>query len=529
MKKTTVIINSALSILLAAGLFTGYSILHPRKEDVKETYEAATLRDVVKTVSASGKVEPLSELGLNFTSSGQLTELNVSVGEYVSKGRVLAKIDDQSANSNVLQASATLVQANQNLVSARNTLANTSNPKSSIDLAYQDKQLNSQKLALTQAKANLEQFKATMSDSAKSYQNSVDSAQLKYDQAKITYNNYLGTYQGNGYSYSYCSTLNSVNGTCENLLSYYFSLANASRSLEDAKLTQQQNLLKDNNSLQSYQNSVDTAQANLDSFNAQISQSNQPSTEGSIKVANAQVEQAEENVKSAKASLEYAKSQLEKTKLISPINGFIVAIASSIGQTPGTTSIGSNNTSGFIIIATTNELQVRAQFAEADISNIRSGQMAELTFDAVSGLTVAGTVKSVAQINNSTSSGSVVTYDVVVKVSKQDKSIKAGMTSKATIKTNVKSNVLSLPSSVLTSTPAGYFVKLKPLSKDSDPKQQKVEVGLKGDTYVEILSGLKEGDLVIKPASGANSVFPAGGIPGGLPGGLGGGLGGSLG
>ena len=69
---------------------------------------------------------------------------------------------------------------------------------------------------------------------------------------------------------------------------------------------------------------------------------------------------AEASLRSAQAQLDSALANLENASLIAPAAGTIVAIASEVSEPIGTTSVGTNGTSGFIILAGLEEFVVRA-------------------------------------------------------------------------------------------------------------------------------------------------------------------------
>src|ERR1700690_4474205 len=90
---------------------------------------ASVARGVVQTtVSASGNLEPATEVGLNFKASGILTALYVHTGEPVKAGRLLAAIDPTNAQVGLQQAQAALKSAQANLASVE---ANPSGSSSS--------------------------------------------------------------------------------------------------------------------------------------------------------------------------------------------------------------------------------------------------------------------------------------------------------------------------------------------------------------------------------------------------------------
>jgi multidrug efflux pump subunit AcrA (membrane-fusion protein) len=93
----------------------------------------------------------------------------------------------------------------------------------------------------------------------------------------------------------------------------------------------------------------------------------------------------------------------------------------------------------------------------------------------------------------------VPTYKVTLKfASSSDDRIKSGMTANLDILTGQKNNVLAVPSRSVYSIDTQKYVKLVDLNSPSKSKEIKVETGIRGvDGYVEIISGLKEGDQIL--------------------------------
>jgi macrolide-specific efflux system membrane fusion protein len=166
--------------------------------------------------------------------------------------------------------------------------------------------------------------------------------------------------------------------------------------------------------------------------------------------------------------------------------------------------------------------QVDVSIPEADAVNVKVGQLASVTVDALTGTTLDGAVTSIA--STSTVTSNVVTYAAVIGVAQPPATVKAGMSASVTITTVSKNNVLVVPTAAIT-TQGGttYVQKLV----NGQPVQTEVSVGIQGDSESEITSGLAAGDQVtitittVTAASGAGGATGTGTLTGG--GGFGGG------
>src|SRR6202142_3201020 len=111
-----VLLAAAAGAIVAGVLLVG----SPGTTSSTEIRLASVQRGVVQTtVSASGNLEPATELGLDFKASGILTELYVHTGEHVKAGQLLAEIDPTSAQVSLEQAQASLKSAQANLASVQ--------------------------------------------------------------------------------------------------------------------------------------------------------------------------------------------------------------------------------------------------------------------------------------------------------------------------------------------------------------------------------------------------------------------------
>ncbi len=230
-------------------------------------------------------------------------------------------------------------------------------------------------------------------------------------------------------------------------------------------------------------------------------QAQQASAAAQLTAAQQQVAAAGPAKTSAAAQLESALANLENATLTAPAAGTIVAIASEVGEPIGTTSVGTSGTSGFIILASLNEFVVRADFAEGDVVGIAPGQKVSLEFDALPDDPREGEVTQVAPFGVVDPSGaSLTTYEVTISVPNAPEGLRAGMTAQASITTEEQLGVVAAPVTALVPTPDGFVVRVQ--AEDGTITNVPVEVGIRGGYWVEITSGLSEGDRVVTGSDG---------------------------
>ncbi|MGI6075378.1 MAG: efflux RND transporter periplasmic adaptor subunit [Pyramidobacter sp.] len=225
--------------------------------------------------------------------------------------------------------------------------------------------------------------------------------------------------------------------------------------------------------------------------------------------ADANVRSAEAAVAQRLAALRKAEVNLGYTKIYSPVDGVIVNKNVEKGQTVA----ASYQTPSLVEIARDLKLmQLKVNVDEADVGSVKVDQKAEFTVDAYPDRTFEGRVTQV-RISPS-SSDNVVSYTVVVGVSNDDERLMPGMTANVNLVVDEKHDVLLVPNSALRFRPveaAGQIARgswRKPVIVSAEapgvyvlqggvPVKTEVEKGITDGQNTEILSGLREGTVVL--------------------------------
>ena len=171
-----------------------------------------------------------------------------------------------------------------------------------------------------------------------------------------------------------------------------------------------------------------------------------------------------------------------------PLAGTVTALNVEDGDVVGST----DSTRAYATIIVLDRLQAAITVAESDIASVQIGQKAVITFDALPDLTLTGKVKSIDF--SGTNSEGVVSYEVLVTLDITNASVKGGMTVSVDIVTDVAADVLAVPSSAVKTSSNGSYVQVL---ENGQPTNVPVEVGMTTDSYVEIVSGLTEGQEII--------------------------------
>ncbi len=220
-------------------------------------------------------------------------------------------------------------------------------------------------------------------------------------------------------------------------------------------------------------------------------------------IAHIDSETVSDNLKSSSLSLrssalsrENAMDKLDDYTITAPISGTVVTKNIKAGDKLDNTNMSTE----MAVIYDMSSLECELSVDELDIKNVEVGQSVIITSDAVDGKVYHGEVQSVS-INGTTSNG-VTTYPVTIVITDFDEDLLPGMNIDVEITTSQAKDVLTIP---LTAVNRGNLVYIKgEKTEDTDKapegfKSVRVETGVYNNEYIEIKSGLKEGDIVYTP------------------------------
>lgn len=244
-----------------------------------------------------------------------------------------------------------------------------------------------------------------------------------------------------------------------------------------------------------------------------------------------QLAQKQDSLSQAQLNLATQNDQLARLTVTAPISGIFREVEetqSSDGTLLGPVQVGDelkpNDLLGRIVNNSSYEVVVKVD--ELDISQVQLGQKAEITVDALPGQALEGTITQIAE-EGTVQNGAAV-YPVTLTLPPTP-GLKAGMTANARILVATKDNALLLPVEAVQEQNGRFFVVLPPTTDATSKearRRQEIKVGLHNEAYVEVLSGLEEGDTVLLAQTGTNSARQQNGarpqMPGMMPGGLGG-------
>jgi HlyD family secretion protein len=242
-----------------------------------------------------------------------------------------------------------------------------------------------------------------------------------------------------------------------------------------------------------------------------------------VEVNQALYESSQHQVEQSIAAVSDAKSNLAKTTILAPMSGRVTRLAIEQGETavPGTFN---KDAATLLTISDMAVLETKVRVDETDVARISVGDSALVQIDAFQDTTFIGRV---TQISNSSVKGAATTttdqavdYEVTIQLLNPPRDTRPDFSTTAKVVTDVKLNKLSIPIIALTvrenedvakgdtaitigrSRPAkelakkdveGVFV----VGKDNKVTFRPVKVGIAGERYFEVISGLQEGERIV--------------------------------
>ena len=249
--------------------------------------------------------------------------------------------------------------------------------------------------------------------------------------------------------------------------------------------------------LNSSQESLAATQASVDS-KINIAENTVKSAEGALKQAQDQlalktakpgyseISLYTAQVQEARASVELIESQISDSILTAPQSGMITEINGEIGETI-TSAVN------FISIIASENFEIKTNISEVDIAKIKIDDKVEITFDALGpDKKFAGLVTGIDPAQTEISG--VIYYKTTTIFTGDSEIIKPGMTVNLDIVTAQKDNSIIIPFQALKEKNSQKYVQVL---EDKILRDVFVEVGLRGDINIEILSGLTGGEEVV--------------------------------
>jgi macrolide-specific efflux system membrane fusion protein len=235
--------------------------------------------------------------------------------------------------------------------------------------------------------------------------------------------------------------------------------------------------------------------------------------------AHAQLQALDAQIAQTATSLDTARANLGYTRIVAPIDGSVVAIVASEGQTVN--AVQSSPT--IVKLASLDVMTVEAEISEADVIHVRPGLPASFTILGDPDRRFPGTVRDVepapesvseddSRSTGTQSSDEAVYYNGLFDVPNRDGVLRIGMTAQVEIVLARARQVLVVPFAALGARAGDGSYTVRVLDGEGRAVARKVRIGMNNRVDAQVLSGLREGERVVvgeasAPAASA-STFP---------------------
>lgn len=482
-----------LAIIITAAVFA-------TRKDVPEvtTVEVKTRPTLKSTVTAPGEIRPVQYINLTSEVQGRIVEIFVKEGDPVTQGQQLVKLDPTQLQSSTeaqlaayqaaisdSEAQRSQITAAQNQLSQAQQALNSS--QSSVDTALQAVATARQSVVTAQtdvdsAQVNLNAAQRELKRSADLLESDVIS-RLEYDQAK----DLVETRQA------------ALRNSQARLQSERLRINEAEARVREARNRVKEQEISIKDARRGVQTASLTAQASTDRAQQQA------------------------------ASLRAQQDQRDKTLQLAPISGIIAEIPSKVG----TYAVANLSSTPLLTIADMSSVNVEVKVDETEIDKVEVGQETTIKVDTFGEKELVGKVlqKTPLAVGKSQTSGGLSTninvqeakeFRVVIQLDNLPEEIKSGlrpgMSATAVINTKTVNNVVAVPIQAViekkpdaspsptvegdaapatATTEKAKAIKGVYVMDGNKVKFVEVQTGITGESDIQIISGLNEGDQVI--------------------------------
>ena len=530
-------------VLLAVCIGVGFLFHLPAGQQAaaSATYQTAATetRDITKSLTGSGTLEPADSYTVNTLVSGEVLSDTFEEGDQVEEGQLLYTLDSSNASSSQTQAQNSYSQAQSNYQQAVNAKYPSADMGGTVSEVYvKNGESVSAGTELVRIVGDNNIYMTFLFPYASPSDFYVGQT------ATIYIGNFDGTTSG---TVTAVSSSSITTNTGLQAVSVQVKAPNPGLVTEDYTAVA---------SIGSYTSYGQTA-INLSSssvITAEVSgkisglnwlpgdaiSSGERICTITGSTADNQVESARISLSNASTSLENAQDSLEDYTITAPISGTVVTKNAKAGD-----NIEGGSDSTLCVIYDMSYLEMTLNIDELDISEVAVGQEVQITADAAEGQVYTGVVTNVSIAG--TTSGGITTYPVTIRIDETD-GLRPGMNVDAEILLDSAQGVLAVPSAAVNRGDTVLITADSPSAANALNQEApegyvyvSVEPGISDESYTEIISGLQEGDTVayLQTSSSSDSMdfmavgmipsgggempgggMPSGGMPSGGPGGF---------
>jgi RND family efflux transporter MFP subunit len=462
------------------------------------TVEPVKRGPISKTVDVTGSLVALQDVVVGTKLAGRLAAVYLHEGDPVSAGQTVAVMDStdtqaqlQSAQANLQaaitreqQARATLMQARSGLTQAKNALANAR-----TTLQWTEKTTAN---AVSTARSGVDTAKERLSvvkqgareQERRQAEEQVRSAKANYEKARSDLKRYQALFREQAISQS---QLDEKEAVAEATQAAYNSAQQALSLVREG--ARPEDIRQAEIAVQTAQVALDRAQADRDQVvmrrqDVENMKAGIATAEANVKSAEAGIRSAQAGVSQAQAAVRIAQDALSNTYVKSPISGYVAERRAEPGQQLG---------GGGAVMRVVNPSSVyfQAVLSESQFSQVRLGQTASVTVDALPGVKLTGRVTRVLPVASSARS-----FNIRIDIP-SDRRMRPQMFARGSVLIDTHQDATLVPKDAVIFDPANNRTRIFVAQGGTKAVERSVRTGYSNPEFVEIISGVNSGEKVI--------------------------------
>jgi len=445
--------------------------------------EEAKVDTLTRTIDLTGKVVPADEVDLGFSAAGKISSINVSEGQKVSRGQVLATLDSSEVDASLRQA---IAERNVSETESSSLSGKLETQKRDAYNAIQ-KGLNT---SITQIKSNADTLLRDPGSTKAKFEYTI--RDYFFQQALVQKRVEIGTMM-DAWSAS-VSKLNSSNVTMADLnkasanlnqVSDY--LRDVAKSLSDTEPT----ISTPEASLTEYKRIVTAARSAIDDAISTVS-----TAQENLRNVGSELPAQEARIVAASASIDKFQAQRNNYTIIAPFDGVVVNVDATSGE-----SVSANQP--IISLINNSSIAVEVFVPEIYMKDLEVNDPGRIRFEALGDDFVVGATVVYVESRGVERNG-IVTYKTNLALAVDSPDIKTGMTALIEIDTLVVENLLLIPKSAVQITDRvvqdvnKINAKVRVMEDNGDVVEKDIVIGRNDSSgLVEVVSGLEAGQRVV--------------------------------
>ena len=406
---------------------------------------------LLDNVDATGRIEPKAEVDMNFEIGGVVEEVPVERGQDITAGTVLARLNTDNLEFEIIRAEIDLAQQ-------KAELERLFEPELAEKIASARANIDSAKLKLAELLDGPDPDEVAKAEAELSRtQIALKKAQWEYDE--VAYRGDIGA-------------MPQADRLQEATLEYEIALADFNLKVKDPTPAE----------IAEAQSAVASAEATL----AELLK--EPSA--------AEIATKQALVDKSRLTLEQKKRDLEEAVLVAPTDGVLLEVNIEPGE-----RVLNDAAEAAMVIADTSAYLLKVEVDEIDIGQIKPRQEANIRLDAFLEPEFQGVVTDISPRPIKDDTNAIVMYEVTITLDAGDaaQDLLSGMTANATIQTGQLDEVVVVPNRAIQIDRSGSkpTVYVEKLDGDGKPTRVEVELGLRDGSVTEVVAGLEDGDQVV--------------------------------